>query len=65
MTADQQPVAWHKSSRCADNGCVEVGPTAEVVLVRNSTDAAGPVLTFGRAAWLDFIEAIKRTDLRA
>ena len=65
MTANQQPVAWHKSSRCNDNGCVEVGPVAGGVLVRNSADAGGPVLTFGRTAWLDFVEAIKLEEFPA
>jgi hypothetical protein len=64
MTANQQAMTWQKSSRCADTNCVEVGPTSEVVYLRNSADGAGPVLAFDRAAWLDFIEAIKHAGLR-
>jgi hypothetical protein len=50
---------WRKSSYSADNGgaCVEVAST-EVVLVRDTTDRLGPVLTFSAGAWRAFIMTI-------
>jgi hypothetical protein len=46
---------WRKSSYSADNGgaCIEVA-SAEVVLVRDTTDRRGPQLTFTADAWRTF-----------
>jgi hypothetical protein len=51
---------WRKSSYSGDNGgeCVEVA-TAEAVLVRDTTDRHGPVLTLTADAWQAFITAIR------
>lgn len=62
MTEAQQP-AWRRSSRCAAGNCLEAAPAADQVLLRNSTDETGPVLAFSRAAWADFIEAVKHPGL--
>lgn len=51
---------WRKSSYSADNGgaCVEVA-AAEVVLVRDTTDRQGPLLTFTADAWRTFTKTIR------
>jgi hypothetical protein len=51
---------WRKSSYSGDNGgaCVEVA-TAEAVLVRDTTDRNGPVVTFPAHAWRAFTSALK------
>ena len=51
---------WRKSSYSADNGgaCVEVA-SAEAVLVRDTTDHHGPVLTFTPDAWQAFTKTIE------
>jgi hypothetical protein len=51
---------WRKSSYSADNGgaCVEVA-SAEAVLVRDTTDRHGQVLTFTADAWLAFTKTIR------
>ncbi|MFY1699627.1 DUF397 domain-containing protein [Solwaraspora sp. WMMA2101] len=49
---------WRKSSRSNGQGgdCVEVADNLPGrVLVRDSKDQAGPVLTFGPAAWRSFV----------
>ena len=50
---------WRKSSYSADNGgaCVEVA-SAEAVLVRDTTDRQGPLLTITAGAWRTFIKTI-------
>jgi hypothetical protein len=50
---------WRKSSHSGDNGgeCVEVA-TAEAVLVRDTTDRSGPIVTFTADAWKSFTAAI-------
>jgi hypothetical protein len=51
---------WRKSSYSGDNGgaCVEVA-AAESVLVRDTTDRRGPILTFTAGTWRAFTETIR------
>ncbi|MFG1884601.1 DUF397 domain-containing protein [Micromonospora sp. NPDC049102] len=51
---------WRTSTRSTDSGgnCVEVADNLPgVVLVRDSKDRSGPVLTFSPSAWVDFLAA--------
>jgi hypothetical protein len=52
--------SWRKSSYSGDNGgeCVEVA-TSGAVLVRDTTDRGGPVLTFTADTWRAFTTTIK------
>ncbi|HUN31176.1 MAG TPA: DUF397 domain-containing protein [Trebonia sp.] len=57
---------WRTSSYSASNGgqCVEVGTAAHrvampAILVRDSTDHSGPVLTVAPAAWRSLTAAIR------
>ncbi|HEY5836491.1 DUF397 domain-containing protein [Streptomyces sp.] len=54
--------AWLKSSRSTGNGaCVEVkSPAVESVVVRDSKDPYGPVLTFSPDAWSAFVADVDR-----
>ena len=51
---------WRKSSYSGSNGgeCVEVATTG-TVLVRDTADRGGPVLTFTADAWRAFTAAIR------
>jgi hypothetical protein len=50
-------LAWFKSSYSGAEGgqCVEVAESGEAVHVRDSKDAAGPMLTVSPPAWAGFI----------
>jgi hypothetical protein len=52
-------INWRKSSFSGDNGgaCVEVA-SADSVLVRDTTDRGGPVMTFTADAWRAFTTAL-------
>jgi hypothetical protein len=54
-------INWRKSSYSGDNGgaCVEIASSAKAVLVRDTTDRSGPVVTFPSDAWQAFTTAIK------
>ena len=59
-TANCVEVAFRKASASATNGCcVEVGACACRVLVRDSKDPDGPVLSFTRAEWSAFLAGCK------
>jgi hypothetical protein len=51
---------WRKSSFSGDNGgaCVEVA-SADAVLVRDTADRNGPVVTFDARAWRTFISSVR------
>ncbi len=55
--------AWRKSSYSGGQGgnCVEVaaGAAAARVMVRDSQDQAGPVLSFSLEAWRTFASAFR------
>jgi hypothetical protein len=54
--------AWKKSSRSTGNGaCVEVkSPAAASVVVRDSKDPHGPVLSFSPEAWSAFVAGVDK-----
>jgi hypothetical protein len=54
-------VRWRRSSACtgADSTCVEVAVGTEAVAVRDSKDAAGPVLRFTPAEWRAFLAGVR------
>ncbi|MCX4386649.1 DUF397 domain-containing protein [Micromonospora peucetia] len=52
---------WRKSTRSGNGGasCVEVADNLPgVVLVRDSKDRSGPLLSFGPAAWSHFVTGV-------
>ena len=52
---------WGKSSRSDNNGgaCVEVAAVNESILIRDSKDAGGPILRFGREPWRLFLRTLR------
>lgn len=65
VTAIDQPseAAWRKSSRSGATGaCVEVCALHGSVLVRDSKNPDGPVLTFTPRAWAEFLAGVGGGD---
>ncbi|KIF07154.1 toxin [Streptomyces sp. RSD-27] len=55
---DYPELHWFKSSYSdgsEGDSCVEVASTAALIHVRDSKDTALPHLTFGPAAWSEFV----------
>ena len=52
---------WRKSSYSGSNGgnCIEVQAAPDTIKVRDSKDAGGPKLAFGRQAWAAFAARVK------
>lgn len=50
---------WKKSSLSGNGGCVEVRRTDSGVQLRDSKNAAGPVLDFTDREWLAFIGGVR------
>jgi predicted secreted Zn-dependent protease len=53
-------LTWRKSARSGAAGhCVEVANVPAAVLVRDSKDATGPVLSFDTPEWAGFIAGVR------
>lgn len=54
-------IAWRKASYSGNGGasCVEAGNVPGGVLVRDTTNRGGIVLTITSEAWLKFVDALK------
>ena len=67
ITADLDHLAWRKSSRSSASGsnCVEVAELTAAVGVRDSKDAAGPVLVFAPYAWTSFVNGLRSDTFTA
>jgi hypothetical protein len=59
---DRAESGWFKSSRSESGNCVEVKVCENVVLVRDSKDRSGPVLSFDRAVFQSFVDDLKSGD---
>lgn len=60
VTGDSVEVQFVKSTYSSTNGsCVEVAASPEQILVRDSKDQDGPVLTFTPAEWDAFVKGAK------
>jgi hypothetical protein len=51
-------LTWVKSTFSASGNCVEVA-AGDRVMVRDTRDVNGPVLTFSAAGWRDFTGQVK------
>lgn len=58
MTGDDQ-IRWHKTSRCESSACVEVARAGGWVLLRDSAEPGGPVLSVSLRQWGMFVNWLK------
>ena len=56
---DQTEPGWQKSSRSSNGNCVEIKKEEGRVLMRDSKDRSGPVLTFDADTFRAFIADLK------
>jgi hypothetical protein len=55
---------WHKSSRSDSGSCVEVADNLPSrILVRDSKNPQGPILTFSPPQWRGFVALTRRSRL--
>jgi len=58
-TSCLEVAVWRKSTYSGESYCVEAASTDDRILVRDSKDPSGPVLSFIPDEWFAFIEGVK------
>lgn len=53
---------WQKSTASNSASCVEVAFVGQTVLVRNSREPSGPMLTFTLAEWAAFLTGARNGE---
>jgi Domain of unknown function (DUF397) len=53
---------WRKSSHSNSAGCLEFASDDDSVLIRDSKHRGGPVLSFSRLAWRQFVDGARRGE---
>jgi Domain of unknown function (DUF397) len=56
-----ESLTWVKSSYSSTGNCVEVAGQAGRVLIRDTKDQSGPILSIGAAVWRRFTGEVKRS----
>lgn len=56
---DRARIVWRKSMASASSNCVEVAFGEESILLRNSKELSGPVLSFTHSEWAAFLSGVR------
>ena len=56
-----ESLTWVKSSYSSTGNCVEVAGQLGQVLIRDTKDQAGPLLSVSAKAWRRFADGVKRS----
>lgn len=64
MEDDGSMPAWLKSSRCANQTCIEVAKIDDTYLIRDSKQPDGPVLEFTISEWTAFVSGVQAGEFR-
>jgi hypothetical protein len=59
MNTPDEVHQWRKSKRSSSGNCVEVCTAAQAILLRDSKDPEGAVLSFSHEAFEDFLRGVR------
>lgn len=62
--ANNDAVAWQKSSFCGSTTCVEVARVGDAILVRDSKNPQITPLSFDEAEWAAFTKGVTAGEFR-
>lgn len=53
---------WYVSRTCDGGACIQVASHGDLVVFGNTTQPDGPVYTYTKAEWIDFLVGVKLGD---
>ncbi|MFF5080650.1 DUF397 domain-containing protein [Actinoplanes sp. NPDC000266] len=62
MIYSADELRWQRSRRCSSGTCVEVAQADGNILVRDSKNPGGAVLSFDPSEWRAFVEGVKQDE---
>jgi Domain of unknown function (DUF397) len=60
--ADKDELPWRIARNCNGGACIRVAPSGERIVLGDSKDPNGPILSYTRSEWHAFITGIKHGD---
>lgn len=55
-------LAWRVAQRCNGGECIRIAANGDMVLIGDSKNPDGPVLSYSAAEWQAFVEGIRHGD---
>ena len=55
-------LAWRVARDCDAGNCVRVAPRADMIVIGDTKNPDGPVLSYSRAEWVAFVDGIRAGD---
>jgi hypothetical protein len=62
QSAPSGELSWRVARLCNGGACVRVAANGDMVLVGDSKNPDGPVLSYSRPEWLAFVAGIRQGD---
>jgi hypothetical protein len=55
-------LSWRVARKCNGGNCIRVAPSADMIVIGDSKNPDGPLLSYSRAEWAAFVEGIRQGD---
>jgi hypothetical protein len=55
-------LSWRVARNCNGGNCIRVAPSADMIVIGDSKNPDGPLLSYSRAEWAAFVEGVRQGD---
>ena len=56
-------LAWRVARDCDPGNCVRIAPDAGMIIIGDTKNPGGPVLSYTRDEWITFVQGIRQGDV--
>lgn len=60
--ASQDGLSWRTARSCNGGACIQVAPSGEMIVIGDTKNPRGPVLTYTQEEWAEFVIGVKQGD---
>ncbi len=57
-----QELNWRVARNCNSGACIQIASHGEQIVIGDSKNPAGPILTYTRSEWAAFVDGIREGD---